>query len=60
MVADHQVGIMFSIFAIAQVDPVSQTALLGIVATVIAFFAASQDIVIDAYRREILPTSSWA
>jgi PAT family beta-lactamase induction signal transducer AmpG len=50
-----QLGIMFSVFALAQVDPVSHTALLGIVATVVAFFAASQDIVIDAYRREILP-----
>lgn len=50
-----QLGVMFSVFALAQVDPVSQTTLLGIVATVVAFFAASQDIAIDAYRREILP-----
>jgi len=53
--AVSQLGVMVSVFALAQVDPVSQTALLGIVATVVAFFAASQDIVIDAYRREILP-----
>ncbi len=50
-----QTGLMLSIFALAQVDPVSQLNLLGIMATVVAFFAASQDIVIDAYRREILP-----
>lgn len=50
-----QLGLMISIFALSQVDPVSQTSVLAVLATIVAFFAASQDIVIDAYRREILP-----
>jgi PAT family beta-lactamase induction signal transducer AmpG len=50
-----QIGLFASIFGLSTVDPASQTVLLGAWAFVVAFFSASQDIVIDAYRREILP-----
>ena len=49
-----QVVLLVSIGALGQFDPA--TSLQAIVATVfiVAFFSASQDIVIDAYRRELL------
>ena len=49
-----QVGLLFSIAALGQFDPTAS--LQAIVATVfmISLFGASQDIVIDAYRRELL------
>lgn len=36
------------------IDPVSQLTSIAIISTIIAFFSASQDVVIDAYRRELL------
>lgn len=50
-----QIGLFASLLGLSTVDPVSQTALLGVWAFIVAFFSASQDIVIDAYRREVLP-----
>lgn len=49
-----QIGLLFSIAALGRFDP--SVSLQAIVATVfvIALFSASQDIVIDAYRRELL------
>lgn len=49
-----QVGLLFSIAALGRFDPT--VSLQAIVATVfvISVFSASQDIVIDAYRRELL------
>lgn len=49
-----QVGLLFSIAALGRFDP--SVSLQAIVATVfvISLFGASQDIVIDAYRRELL------
>ncbi len=49
-----QVGLLFSIAALGRFDP--SVSLQAIVATVfvVSFFGASQDIVIDAYRRELL------
>jgi len=49
-----QVGLLFSIAALGGLDP--SRSLQGIVVTVfvISLFGASQDIVIDAYRRELL------
>jgi len=37
-------------------DPVLNIKTVFVVAMLVAFFSASQDIVIDAYRRELLPT----
>lgn len=42
------------ILGIAQLDPATQLYQIAILAAVIAFLSASQDIVIDAYRIEIL------
>jgi PAT family beta-lactamase induction signal transducer AmpG len=49
-----QLGLLFSIAALGRFDP--SVSLQAIVATVfvISLFGASQDIVIDAYRRELL------
>jgi len=43
-----------AIFGMGSSDPVRSPLLLGILAFTVAFFSASQDIVIDAYRREDL------
>jgi PAT family beta-lactamase induction signal transducer AmpG len=37
-------------------DPVLDLTLIFVLALLVGFFSASQDIVIDAYRRELLPT----
>jgi PAT family beta-lactamase induction signal transducer AmpG len=50
-----QVGLLFSIGLLGQFKPAEQTALIAWLALAVAFFSASQDIVLDAYRREILP-----
>ena len=49
--------LLISIGITGVIDPVSQITTVVIISTVIAFFSASQDIVIDAYRREILSDS---
>ncbi len=49
--------LLISIGITGFIDPVSQITTVVIISTVIAFFSASQDIVIDAYRREILSDS---
>ena len=49
-----QVLLMASIFALGAGDPEEGLAYLAGMAFVVAFFSASQDIVIDAYRIEIL------
>ena len=49
-----QVLLMASIFALGAGDPEESLAYLAGMAFVVAFFSASQDIVIDAYRIEIL------
>ena len=50
-----QVGLIGSIAALGYVDPSEQTALVAVFASLIAFLSATQDVAIDAYRREILP-----
>ncbi len=50
-----QVGLFVSIGALGMLDPVSQLVLVSLLTTFIAFLSSSQDIVIDAYRREVLP-----
>jgi len=50
-----QLLLLFSIIALGNLHP--EQSLMGVVwlTTAIAFFSASQDVVLDAYRRELLP-----
>lgn len=50
-----QAGLIASLIAMAFMNPEQSLPLVGLTAVIIAFFSASQDIVVDAYRREILP-----
>ncbi len=50
-----QVALLVSIGLLGQFRPADQTVLIAWLALAVAFFSASQDIVLDAYRREILP-----
>lgn len=49
-----QAGLVAAILAMGRLDPAHQTAAIAAAAVVVAFLAASQDIVIDAYRVELL------
>ncbi|HWU00533.1 MAG TPA: MFS transporter [Terriglobales bacterium] len=49
-----QLGLAISIAAMGFVDPRDSLLVAGIAALIMSFFGASQDIVIDAYRIEIL------
>lgn len=49
-----QISLCLSIFLIAQMNPATEPNLIGIIALVIAFFSATQDIASDAYRTDIL------
>ncbi|MGI9299907.1 MAG: MFS transporter, partial [Luminiphilus sp.] len=49
-----QLGLIATIAFIGTVDPVTNLSLVAVMATVIAVFSASQDVAIDAYRRELL------
>ncbi len=51
--AFFQIGLVLSLLALSQIQPSSQLWLLSMIALFVTFFSASQDIVIDAYRREI-------
>ena len=53
--AATQVALFLSIGAMGMLDPQTQLAMIAIMASLVAFLSASQDIVIDAYRRELLP-----
>ena len=50
-----QLGLIGCIGALGYIDPLNQTALVAVFASLIAFLSATQDVAIDAYRREILP-----
>ncbi len=50
-----QLGLMASIWGLGRTDPASELMLVAVMALAVAFFSASQDIVIDAYRVESLP-----
>lgn len=50
-----QVCLLISIASFAYVDPVMSIWTVAYLAAAVAFFSASQDIVLDAYRRELLP-----
>ena len=45
-----QVILLISLYAISQFDPVAELSTVAKIATFIAFFSATQDIVLDAYR----------
>jgi PAT family beta-lactamase induction signal transducer AmpG len=49
-----QIALMASILGLGYSDPVKNTGLMIGAAVLVAFFSATQDIVIDAYRREDL------
>lgn len=49
-----QIGLVFAIGSMALVRPSASLSLVAVIACFITFFSASQDIVVDAYRREIL------
>ncbi|MCA1987883.1 MAG: AmpG family muropeptide MFS transporter [Desulfarculus sp.] len=49
-----QLLLILAIAGLGQCDPKSQPLILGLMALAVAFLSASQDIVIDAYRREDL------
>lgn len=49
-----QVGLLFAIAALGQFDPSVSLKAIVVTVFIVSFFGASQDIVIDAYRRELL------
>lgn len=50
-----QLALLGSIGVLGMFQPVASTAVIAWLALAVAFFSASQDVVLDAYRREILP-----
>ena len=50
-----QVALVASIAALALTDPGKSPLIVAVTAFIVTFFSASQDIVVDAYRREDLP-----
>ncbi len=50
-----QAGLIFSIVTLGAMRPAENPWMVALVAMLVTFFSASQDIVIDAYRREDLP-----
>lgn len=49
-----QVALLVLLALLGQYDPVANITIVAVISTSIAIFSAVQDIVIDAYRREIL------
>ncbi len=50
-----QLGLVLTLVLLATMNPASQAGMIGMVALVIAFFSASQDISINAYTTDVLP-----
>lgn len=50
-----QLALVLAIVALGYSDPVEHVIMMIVAAVLVAFFSATQDIVIDAYRREDLP-----
>lgn len=50
-----QLGLMVSIIAMGFTDPHTDLTLLALIALLVAFLSASQDIIIDAFRIELMP-----
>lgn len=55
-----QFGLLCAIALLGTRDPTVDVALVALAATVVAFFSASQDIVVDAYRVEALAVDKQA
>ena len=55
-----QVLLLISIPAFGALRPQLDLWTIAYLATAVAFFAATQDIVLDAYRRELLPDAELA
>lgn len=55
-----QVGLLVLIGVMGTFDPATQPWLVAALAMLVAFMAASQDIVVDAYRTELLPLEQRA
>lgn len=49
-----QIGLAISLFFLGQIDPMTSLTTMALVSVVVAFFSATQDIAIDAFRREYL------
>lgn len=49
-----QIAVFFSIFLLGQFSPKTSLSVIAAVSVILSFASATQDIVIDAYRREIL------
>ncbi len=52
-----QIGLIATIAWLGQLSPVEHLALVVILTSALAFLSATQDIALDAFRREILPDS---
>lgn len=50
-----QIALLFSMGLLGFFEPQQSLLMIAYIAIAVAFFSASQDIVIDAYRRELLP-----
>ncbi len=50
-----QLCLLVSIGALGFIDPIASLGWVAALSAAVAFFSATQDIVLDAYRREILP-----
>lgn len=50
-----QLFLFLGIGAMGMLDPLTQVPLIAFMASVVSFLSASQDIAVDAFRREILP-----
>ena len=50
-----QIALFFAIGAMGMLDPQTQIPAVAFMASLVAFLSASQDIAIDAFRRELLP-----
>lgn len=52
-----QLFVAAALFLMASISPSQNTQMFALVAVLVAFLSASQDVVIDAYRTDILPSS---
>ncbi|MCM1511752.1 MAG: AmpG family muropeptide MFS transporter [Oxalobacter formigenes] len=53
--AATQLALFFSIGFMGMLDPLRHLPAVGVLCTLVAFLSSSQDIVLDAFRRELLP-----
>lgn len=52
-----QLAIALALFFLSQISPSKETEVFALIAVLIAFLSASQDVVIDAYRTDVLGVS---